>query len=206
MRTDDQVKECSRKSFDNEAKTYDSSHDGKFAGIVYDDLAERILQTKPRRLLDLGCGNGNVLMKITGTDNLELYGLDLSREMIREAEKRLKGKAVLAVGDAEALPYADHMFDTVVCNASFHHYPNPEKVLGEVKRVLKDQGVLILGEPTAFKPFLPIFNFLLQWSRSGDYRIYGRKSIEQLLTDCGFRPYGWKLVGRKMLLLNAVSE
>lgn len=206
MRTDDQVKEYSRRSFDEEAEHYDSSHDGRFAGLVYEDLAERILETKPGLLLDLGCGNGNVLVKVAGRTKAELYGLDLSQEMIREAEKRLGKKAVLSVGDAEALPYADHMFDTVVCNASFHHYPNPENVLVEIKRVLKKQGVLILGEPTVLRSAIPIFNWLLQWSKSGDYRIYDRKSMERLLTDHGFHPYGWKLVSRKMFLLNAVSE
>ena len=206
MRTEQQVKESSRRSFDEEAGNYDNSHDGRFAAIVYHDLEERILSTKPARVLDLGCGNGNVLMRIAGHADAELYGLDLSSEMIREAEKRLRGKAALVVGDAEALPYDDHTFDTVVCNASFHHYPNPELVLGEVRRVLKDKGTLILGEPTIFKPLLPVFNFLLQWSKDGDFKLYDRNSMERLLHSCGFRPYGWKLVGHKMFLLNAAAE
>ena len=47
--------------------------------------------------------------------------------MIEEAGKKLGKAARLQVGDAEQLPYKDNFFDVVVCNASFHHYPNPGK-------------------------------------------------------------------------------
>ena len=77
--------------------------------------------------------------------------------MIESAQKKLGEKVILEVGDAEKLPYAENQFDIVICNASFHHYPNPDRVLSEIKRVLKIEGILILGDPTApFEWYLKI--------------------------------------------------
>ena len=53
--------------------------------------------------------------------------------MIEMAKKNLGNSAELKVGDSEYMPWKDNFFDVIVCNASFHHYPNPEKVLSEMK-------------------------------------------------------------------------
>jgi ubiquinone/menaquinone biosynthesis C-methylase UbiE len=68
---------------------------------------------------------------------IKLYGLGISEKMIEIAKKNLGNKAELRVGDSEYMPWEDDSFDVIVCNASFHHYPNPKKVLLEMKRVLK---------------------------------------------------------------------
>lgn len=77
---------------------------------MYQELLWRVEETKGRKILNLGCGNGNVLAELQKLPELELHGLDLSEEMIREA-KKLSDKVPLRVGDAEQLPYEEGSFN-----------------------------------------------------------------------------------------------
>lgn len=181
------VKETTKNHFNKTAETYNTSNDGLFVKCMYDEIIERIIKLHPQKILDLGCGNGNILKLISKKADLQLYGLDLSDKMVKEAEKKLGNKATFTIGDSENLPYEDNIFDVIVCNASFHHYPNPLKVLKEIKRTLKKDGTLILGDPTIpFNFILKIFNFFLRYSKSGDFKIYSQKEITKLLNTAGF--------------------
>ncbi len=93
---------------------------------------------------------------------------------------------ILKKGDALNIPFDDNSFDLVVCNASFHHYSNPQKVVKEIKRILKNEGVLILGDPTSSSIVRYITNLFIRFSGGGDYKIYNQKEIEELLTSQGF--------------------
>lgn len=203
----EKTKELTQKHFDETAGDYNTSHDGKFVKCMYDEILERVVAINPETVLDLGCGNGNVLEKIMETSNAKLFGLDLSLKMIESARKKLADTVELKVGDAEKLPYTENQFDVVICNASFHHYPNPERVLSEIKRVLKRGGILVLGDPTApFKWYLKILNWGLKWSNSGDFRIYGEKEITTLLSKNGFEVSEWKKIKNRAFVINAMSE
>lgn len=96
------------------------------------------------------------------------------------------------------------MFDVVICNASFHHYPNPLLVLSEIKRVLNNDGLLILGDPTvSSKWFLKLFNWSLRYSTKGDYHIYGKKEIISMLQQEGFEVSDWKKINMRTFVLTA---
>lgn len=71
---------------------------------------------------------------------------------------------ILKKGDALNIPFDDNSFDLVVCNASFHHYSNPQKVVKEIKRILKNEGVLILGDPTSSSIVRYITNLFIKFS------------------------------------------
>lgn len=102
------------------------------------------------RLLDVGCGTGNLLATLAAFgDADELVGLDYSEEMVRLATDKLaaleQGERLRVVhGDAEHIPYADASFDIITCCNSFHHYPHQPEVIREFHRVLRPGGRLIL--------------------------------------------------------------
>ncbi|MCI1931209.1 MAG: methyltransferase domain-containing protein [Clostridia bacterium] len=205
MKKDREFKNLSKEYFNSIAENYDNSHDGKFVNCMYKELVERAitLKNKPHTILDLGCGNGNVIAMISQKTDADLYGIDLSEKMIKEAKKRLD-KAKLCVGNAEKLPYDDNKFDVVICNASFHHYPKPEIVLQEVKRVLKKDGTFILGDPTSpVNWYLKFLNWALKFSNSGDFHIYGKKEIIKMLEKTGFTVTNLKKIDFKTFVLNA---
>ena len=170
-------------------------------------IKEMLPDLKDTTILDLGCGTGFMLNEIKKiyklkNKNLDLYGLDISEEMIKIANENLNGKANLKVGDSEYIPWKDNTFDLVVCNASFHHFSNPEKTLFEIKRVLNSNGILILGDPTAPIILRDIFNLFIKYSDSGDYRIYNQKEIEELFKLTGFIPKNFKLLKRNKFFIN----
>lgn len=196
-------KENSRNNYNKQADIYDKSGDGKFVAPMYDEIIQRILNANPKKILDIGCGTGNVLIRLESNKDFKLYGLDISEKMIKIAKKNLKDRAELKVGDSEYIPWEDNSFDAIVCNASFHHYPNPEKVLLEMKRVLKNTGTLIIGDPTGPLVIRQMLNLYCQLSNKGDYRIYSKKEMERLLIKCGFEPFNFKKINCKSFGINA---
>lgn len=196
-------KQNSKVNFDSHAETYDESSDGKFVAPMYGEIISRIINTKGKKILDVGCGTGNILMKLIKNRDLDLYGLDISEKMIEVAKNNIGDKAELKVGDSEFMPWEDKYFHVIVCNASFHHYPNPEKVLLEMRRVLKPNGTLIIGDPTAPVIYRQMINVCCKIYNRGDYKIYSRRDIERLLIKCGFEPFNFVKINFKSFAINA---
>ncbi|MBU3090749.1 class I SAM-dependent methyltransferase [Clostridium sp. CF011] len=196
-------KENSKINFNKQAESYDKSANGKFVAPMYNEIINRIMLIKPKKLLDVGCGTGNVLMKLVENSNIELYGLDISEKMIDMAKKNLGNSADLKVSDSECMPWKNNTFDVIVCNASFHHYPNPDKTLLEMKRILKSNGTLIIGDPTAPVVIRQVLNLYYKRSDTGDYKIYSKKEIEDLLIKTGFKPFNFKKINYKTFAINA---
>lgn len=166
------IKKKSKEYFNESAKCYNDSFDGKFVKPMYKDLLAEIAKVTAGNLLDVGCGNGNVLLALADS-NLNLYGIDLSDEMIEQSEKRLAKRAELYMADAEKLPFKDGFFDVLVCNASFHHYPHPMVVLKEMRRVIKKNALLLIGEGYVVQPFRFFLNLSFHFSKSGDFHRKG---------------------------------
>lgn len=180
-------KEKTMRHFNETASDYNNSDDGKFVKEMYATLVDEIQKSESGKILDVGCGNGN-LFKMLPDDKYELFGVDFSENMILEAKNSCKGKATFNVADAEMLPFEDNTFDIVVCNASFHHYIHPDAVLGEIRRVLKNGGRLLIGDPYIPTGLRSVMNVMLRFSDSGDYHIYGLKEMENLLEENGLNP------------------
>jgi ubiquinone/menaquinone biosynthesis C-methylase UbiE len=95
------------------------------------------------RVLDLGCGTGrNLPLYGQGT---RIVGLDPCRASLLKARRRSPG-ALLVLARAEALPFRDRAFDTVVSALVFCSVGDVPRGLAEVRRVLRPDGVLRLLE------------------------------------------------------------
>lgn len=95
------------------------------------------------RTLDVGCGTGRDLPLYGGA--VRLVGIEPCRATLLRARRRAPG-VPLVQGSAEALPFRDGAFDTVVSGLVFCSVGDPRRGLTEVRRVLKADGRLRMLE------------------------------------------------------------
>jgi ubiquinone/menaquinone biosynthesis C-methylase UbiE len=135
------------KLFDRWAPNYDFLLTTVFYQAVHKRLLEYVELPEQPNVLDLGCGTGRLLNRLAAQfRDLQGTGLDLSRQMLRQARQRNQHhpRLIFVQGNAESLPFTDNQFDAVFNTISFLHYPNPEGVFAEVSRVLRPQGKFYL--------------------------------------------------------------
>ncbi|MCQ2497358.1 MAG: class I SAM-dependent methyltransferase [Lachnospiraceae bacterium] len=97
------------------------------------------------RVLDIGYGNGYLLKCLNRKKNLELYGIDISEDMLAQATKKNKkaaekGKLHLEIGDCCKLQYEDNMFAAVSSINTVYFWDDTVKGLSEIRRVLIPGG------------------------------------------------------------------
>ena len=115
-----------------------------------DDVDLELPATANGKLLDVGCGGGQVLAALACRyPSAHLTGLDLSADQVRRAKRRLRAAsatAQLVEGSALAMPFRDGHFDLVISVASIKHWPDPAKGLAECVRVTRPGGRLVVVE------------------------------------------------------------
>ena len=111
---------------------------------AYDEMYARIRPVvKAKTVLELATGTGLIAKHIVNAA-AHIEATDASAEMILEAKRdNRSAKLHFSVRDMFRLPYADKSFDVVIVSNALHIIPQPEKALAEIRRVLKDDGVLI---------------------------------------------------------------
>jgi ubiquinone/menaquinone biosynthesis C-methylase UbiE len=110
------------------------------------------LTPPPARILDLGCGTGDLAAAI-GQMGYQVTACDIAEEMIGIARTSHEGAGVDWIWlqpDWQALPFADNSFDGVVASSVFEYLGNAPRVAGELSRVLKSRGSLLLTVPNPF--------------------------------------------------------
>ena len=111
---------------------------------VYEKMYELIRPVvKDKTVLEVATGTGLIAKHIVKSA-AHIEATDASPEMIAEAKRNNRSaKLHFSVQDMFRLPYADKSFDVVIVSNALHIVPQPEKALQEIKRVLKEDGVLI---------------------------------------------------------------
>ena len=98
---------------------------------------------KAKTVLELATGTGLIAKSIVNAA-AHIEATDASVEMIAEAKRdNQSAKLHFSVQDMFRLPYAGKSFDVVIVSNALHIVPQPEKALAEIRRVLKEDGVLI---------------------------------------------------------------
>ena len=189
------IKENSKVAFNQQAATYDNDIKGQHARSLYPVILKKLSEIPYHTALDLGCGTGEMMRLILQQNkDKSLYGIDLSEKMLEVAKEKLGNHVNLILSDSEQLPFSDSFFDVVYCNDSFHHYPAPDKVLSEVYRVLKPNGIFVMcdcWQPTIGRA---IMNFYMKHSKEGDVKIYSENEIRKLFS-VHFSKVLWKRIG-----------
>ncbi|MCR8538804.1 MAG: class I SAM-dependent methyltransferase [Prochlorococcus marinus CUG1439] len=97
------------------------------------------------KILDIGCGIGNFL-----EDNIEAIGVDINPYTVEIClKKNLNAKLI----KQDKLPFEENSFDSCLLDNVMEHIENPDKLILEIKRILKKNGILLIGVP-GIKGFL----------------------------------------------------
>lgn len=116
------------------------------------------LQLAEGKVLDAGTGPGTLARNIARHfPQLQVYGIDLSADMIRLAREhamreRVEERVQFDIGDIAHLPYPDRSFDVVVSTISLHHWQELEQPLRELYRVLRPGGRVWIYDARFIKP------------------------------------------------------
>lgn len=151
-------------------------------------------------LLDLGMGPGRWSMFFLKLNFKKVYGVDISEQMVKVALKNVKNKNFLPIfADMKDLRLDSNSFDKIFCFRAFKYSSEPEKVLKEVKRVMKSKGSFILevSNNSLMNVFLKHLSELIiilfnpplksRWRYFLRATFYTDKDIDQLLKRVGLK-------------------
>ena len=153
---------------------------------------------KAKTVLELATGTGLIAKHIVNAA-AHIEATDASAEMITEAKRdNRSAKLHFSVQDMFSLPYADGSFDAVIVSNALHIVPQPEKALREIRRVLKDDGVLIA--PTFTHAGNSFFGKVRAFfMKLAGFPLHSRWTSEEYLTF--LQQNGWTV--RKSVVLKA---
>jgi ubiquinone/menaquinone biosynthesis C-methylase UbiE len=157
-----------------------------------EEIVERILrlaQAGPAdTALDVACGPG-VLACALARRVRQATGIDLTPAMLDQA-RTTQANAALSnlqwdIGDVTAMPYPDGTFTVVTCRFAFHHFPEPLRVLREMRRVAQPGGRIVVADSAPSAARADGFNAMESLRDPSHTRALPVEELRALLTAAG---------------------
>jgi len=165
--------------------------DRRFFRGMLADACRRVTGTvpeQPLRVLELGCGPALDLFWLSRAFGADCLGLDISSKALgfaREVQDRAGGKATLVRGDAHHMPFASGSCDLVYSQGVLEHFRDPNPVLQEQVRALRQGGILVICVPQKYNTYT--------WNK---HRLM-RQGKWSWGWETEFSPRGLRALGRK---------
>lgn len=151
---------------------------------MYKNVVKYISLKEQENILDIGYGNGYLIQQIYKKCKSNIYGIDISKDMLKAAMKRNKtaakaGKINLSVGDCCKLNFNENTFDAVTSVNTVYFWNNTLQGLTEINRVLKKNGVFY--NVVYSKEFLN----KLSYTKKG-FKLFNKDELIELGKEAGF--------------------
>ncbi len=179
-----------------------AEYDFSEANQIYPVIFEMLENIQNKSIADYGCGEGILLEQLI-KQGANVYGYDISPEMIRKSRSRLKDSAVLDVIESGKIPLKDNSLDAIVSNLVFMMCPTKNtlnQIFHESKRVLKKNGILVytITHPAfndrVFTTYRNIFkNPRDYFNEEESYQFVLKKSNGTEITDPSFKDHHYTL-------------
>ena len=118
---------------------------------MLDEVIKEVKINGNLKILDAGCGTGNLLKKISQASlDSKFVGVDSSEEMLNRAKKKFLSNPSVTLKYAnldKKLEFPDGSFDSIVSSNALYALKNPKKIILEFHRLLKPQGKLVFTNP-----------------------------------------------------------
>lgn len=175
----------------------------------YKWICELLPNVRNKKVLDIGCGNGEFLERIYKNGGRP-FGVEISHFAFRPYPDYIH----CIQADAHFLPFKDESFDYVTCLGVLEHLVNPTNGINEMKRVLKFRGIYIVVVPNKFRlekalqlilrPFA-FFYHKIKHKSSGKHqplqREYSFFEAKKLFEKNGFKILNWYSYNRDITVL-----
>jgi len=155
------------------------------------DNLKSVTDFKYKKVLEIGAGSGrdSLNIRIMGGD---VYVLDYAKSSLKTIRELLTEEGVslrLVMGDALSLPFNDSSFDIVFHQGLLEHFRNPEEILKENVRVLKDRGFLLVDVPQRFHLYTVLKHILIFFRKwfAGWETEYSIRKLENLIKNEGLK-------------------
>lgn len=130
------------------------------------------MQLKPNsKFLDLGCGEGRHCFGAYMSEEIDVFGFDMSLSDVGKAKENFDQfnentstkSCNFGVADAKKLPFKDNTFDFIICSEVLEHIIDYQSAISEINRILKPEGKLAVSVPKFFPEWIC-------WKLSIDYQ------------------------------------
>ncbi len=161
---------------------------------VFDSFCEKFISGKRGKLLDVGCGLGYFVKKVSANPGWEVFGYEISQAAVDYARNNLGLKNVFA-GRVEESQFAAKSFDIITLWDVLEHIPEPDALLSYLNSLLKDDGILFIHTPNIsiqlpkarVKKILRGINPAIHYLEAKDHmHIYSMKNLKKLLLRNSF--------------------
>ena len=173
--------------FDKRAMSYDDGVEGNFSQRFYNVLLTSIVLKPSYMVLDVGCGTGYLLRKISEQQEIVGYGIDIEPNMIDEAKQKCP-EMDMRVSPSEKTLFDGDMFDVITACMAYHHFSDKEGFMKEAARILKPGGCLYIADPFFSYPVRKTVNGILRLFKIAG-RFFNEKEIAADFSRYGFE-YG----------------
>jgi ubiquinone/menaquinone biosynthesis C-methylase UbiE len=189
------IKKDVQQQFGKSADSYVTSSIHK-TGKDLQKLVEIASLNGEEKLLDIATGGGHTANAFAPFVK-NVTALDLTPEMLLAAENFIKRNGHqnvdFLIGDAENLPFSDDTFDMVTCRIAPHHFPNVNRFIKEVYRVLKQNGQFLLDDNVTPEDdeFDQFYNSIEKWRDYSHYRAWKKTEWLRMIELSGFEITEW---------------
>jgi ubiquinone/menaquinone biosynthesis C-methylase UbiE len=189
------IKRDVQQQFGNNANSYVSSP-------IHKDGKDLLMMVKMAEvngqeiLLDIATGGGHTANAFAPLVK-KVTALDLTAKMLAAAESFITGNGHSNVeyvrGDAENLPFPDDSFDIVTCRIAPHHFPNVDRFIKEVYRVLKPNGQFLLDDNVVpeIEEYDQFYNKIEKLRDYSHFRAWKKTEWIKKLEESGLEIFEW---------------
>jgi 2-polyprenyl-3-methyl-5-hydroxy-6-metoxy-1,4-benzoquinol methylase len=155
----------------------------------YGGILKDLAQTKPGRIIDVGCGLGYLLSALP--PSWEKYGFDISGFARSFVKANFPDIRLVDDLGLDRLPPAHHrgMYDVVVCYHVIEHIAEPDSFLKHLSALLKKDGTLIIGTPNIGSIAARVFKGNFRLLGDGHLSLFNRKNLGLLMKRHGLKIY-----------------
>ena len=129
--------------FDKKAEKYDEGYEGRLSEKFYELVTENVSLSDGMDILDMGCGTGTILYRLSQKCSINGYGIDVEEKMLEQARKKCPDMQTMNCS-CDSTPFDDGSFDGIV--ACMAYQPNSGQFLGESTKTI---GLRASSAPSA---------------------------------------------------------